>query len=201
MRKRAACIQTRNRVLLDGVSIDSYDRSWMRKQVGVVLQDVFLFADSIYNNITLWDTTIDEEAVIAAAKKIGVHKFIMSLPGGYDFNVKERGGMLSTGQRQLIAFLRAAIIQPKILVLDEATSSIDTHAEMLIQKATKEITKGKTSLVIAHRLATIQRADKIIVLDKGKIVEVGTHESLLRNEDGIYKNLYEVQFLEMAQPA
>ena len=189
------------RVLFDGVSIDSYDRSWMRKQVGVVLQDVFLFADSIYNNITLWDTTIDEEAVIAAAKKIGVHKFIMSLPGGYHFNVKERGGMLSTGQRQLIAFLRAAIIQPKILVLDEATSSIDTHAEMLIQKATKEITKGKTSLVIAHRLATIQRADKIIVLDKGEIVEVGTHESLLRNEDGIYKNLYEVQFLEMAQPA
>lgn len=189
------------RVLLDGVSIDAYDRSWMRKQVGVVLQDVFLFADSIYNNITLWDTTIDEEAVIAAAKKIGVHKFIMSLPGGYHFNVKERGGMLSTGQRQLIAFLRAAIIQPKILVLDEATSSIDTYAEMLIQKATKEITKGKTSLVIAHRLATIQRADKIIVLDKGKIVEVGTHESLLRNEDGIYKNLYEVQFLEMAQPA
>ena len=162
---------------------------------------MFLFADSIYNNITLWDTTIDEEAVIAAAKKIGVHKFIMSLPGGYHFNVKERGGMLSTGQRQLIAFLRAAIIQPKILVLDEATSSIDTYAEMLIQKATKEITKGKTSLVIAHRLATIQRADKIIVLDKGKIVEVGTHESLLRNEDGIYKNLYEVQFLEMAQPA
>lgn len=188
------------RVLLDGVSIDSYDRSWMRKQVGVVLQDVFLFADSIYNNITLWDTSIDEATVIAAAKKIGVHKFIMSLPGGYHFNVKERGGMLSTGQRQLIAFLRAAIIQPKILVLDEATSSIDTHAELLIQKATKEITKGKTSLVIAHRLATIQRADKIIVLDKGKIVEVGTHESLLKNEEGIYKNLYEVQFLEMAQP-
>lgn len=188
------------RVLLDGVSIDSYDRSWMRKQIGVVLQDVFLFADSIYNNITLWDTSIDEATVIAAAKKIGVHKFIMSLPGGYHFNVKERGGMLSTGQRQLIAFLRAAIIQPKILVLDEATSSIDTHAELLIQKATKEITKGKTSLVIAHRLATIQRADKIIVLDKGKIVEVGTHESLLKNEEGIYKNLYEVQFLEMAQP-
>ena len=136
------------RVLLDGVSIDSYDRSWMRKQIGVVLQDVFLFADSIYNNITLWDTSIDEATVIAAAKKIGVHKFIMSLPGGYHFNVKERGGMLSTGQRQLIAFLRAAIIQPKILVLDEATSSIDTHAELLIQKATKEITKGNLYQVI-----------------------------------------------------
>ena len=139
------------KVTLDGVSIEDYDRSWLRKQVGVVLQDVFLFADSIYNNITLWDTSICEEDVIAAAKKIGVHNFISSLPDGYHFNVKERGGMLSTGQRQLIAFLRAYIIQPKILVLDEATSSIDTHAEKLIQKATKEITKGKTSLVIAHK--------------------------------------------------
>ncbi len=182
-------------VTLDGVNIEDYDRSWLRKQIGVVLQDVFLFADSIYNNITLWDTSISEDDVITAAKKIGVHDFISSLPDGYHFNVKERGGMLSTGQRQLIAFLRAYIIQPKILVLDEATSSIDTHAEKLIQKATKEITKGKTSLVIAHRLATIQRADSIIVLDKGKIVESGTHSALLKIEGGYYKNLYEVQFI------
>ena len=183
-------------VTLDGVNIEDYDRSWLRKQIGVVLQDVFLFADSIYNNITLWDTSISEDDVIAAAKKIGVHDFISSLPDGYHFNVKERGGMLSTGQRQLIAFLRAYVIQPKILVLDEATSSIDTHAEKLIQKATKEITKGKTSLVIAHRLATIQRADSIIVLDKGKIVESGTHSALLKIEGGYYKNLYEVQFVK-----
>ncbi len=183
-------------VTLDGVNIKDYDRSWLRKQIGIVLQDVFLFADSIYNNITLWDTSISEDDVIAAAKKIGVHDFISSLPDGYHFNVKERGGMLSTGQRQLIAFLRAYVIQPKILVLDEATSSIDTHAEKLIQKATKEITKGKTSLVIAHRLATIQRADSIIVLDKGKIVESGTHSALLKIEGGYYKNLYEVQFVK-----
>ncbi|NCG04382.1 MAG: ATP-binding cassette domain-containing protein [Bacteroidetes bacterium] len=182
------------KVLLDGVSIEDYERSWLRKQIGVVLQDVFLFADSIYNNITLWDTSISEEEVVAAAKKIGVHSFISSLPDGYHFNVKERGGLLSTGQRQLIAFLRAYVIQPKILVLDEATSSIDTHAEKLIQKATKEVTKGKTSLVIAHRLATVQRADKIIVLDKGNIVEVGTHKELLNIDGGYYKNLYEVQF-------
>ena len=186
-------------VSLDGVPIQKYERAWMRKQVGVVLQDVFLFADSIYNNITLWDRSISEEDVIAAAKKIGVHGFISSLPDGYNFNVKERGGMLSTGQRQLIAFLRAYMIKPKILVLDEATSSIDTHAEQLIQKATKEITKGKTSLVIAHRLATVQQADKIIVLEKGLIVEVGTHKELLQKENGHYKNLYEVQFLSPVQ--
>ena len=183
-------------ITLDGLNIKDYDRSWLRKQIGVVLQDVFLFADSIYNNITLWDTSISEDDVIAAAKKIGVHNFISSLPDGYHFNVKERGGMLSTGQRQLIAFLRAYIIQPKILVLDEATSSIDTHAEKLIQRATKEITKGKTSLVIAHRLATIKRADSIIVLDKGKIVESGTHSALLKITGGYYKNLYEVQFIK-----
>ena len=182
------------KVLLDGISIEDYERSWLRKQIGVVLQDVFLFADSIYNNITLWDTSITEEEVIEAAKIIGVHNFISSLPDGYQFNVKERGGMLSTGQRQLVAFLRAYVMKPKILILDEATSSIDTHAEKLIQKATKEITRDKTSLVIAHRLATVQRADRIIVLDKGNIVEVGTHKELLAIDEGYYKNLYEVQF-------
>lgn len=186
-------------VFLDELVIEEYERSWLRNQIGVVLQDVFLFADSIYNNITLWNTMISEDDVIEAAKKIGVHDFISSLPGGYHFNVKERGGMLSTGQRQLIAFLRAYVSNPKILVLDEATSSIDTHAEKLIQKATKEITKGKTSLVIAHRLATVQRADKIIVLDKGKIVEEGTHKQLLNIQGGHYKNLYEVQFLAPSQ--
>ena len=187
-------------VLLDDVAVEDYERAWLRSQIGVVLQDVFLFADSIYNNITLWDTSISEATVVEAAKKIGVHTFISSLPDGYHFNVKERGGMLSTGQRQLIAFLRAYVSNPKILVLDEATSSIDTHAEKLIQKATKEITKGKTSLVIAHRLATVQRADKIIVLDKGIIVEEGTHKELLKIEGGYYKNLYEVQFLAPASP-
>ncbi len=187
------------KVMVDGIPIEDYERAWLRKQIGVVLQDVFLFADSIYNNITLWDASIKEEDVIAAAKKIGVHTFIASLPDGYHFNVKERGGMLSTGQRQLIAFLRAYIIQPKILILDEATSSIDTHAEKLIQRATEEVTKGKTSLVIAHRLATVQQADKIIVLDKGTIVEEGTHNELLAIEGGYYKNLYEVQFLNPVQ--
>lgn len=187
-------------VLLDDVAVEDYERAWLRSQIGVVLQDVFLFADSIYNNITLWDTSISEATVVEAAKKIGVHTFISSLPDGYHFNVKERGGMLSTGQRQLIAFLRAYVSNPKILVLDEATSSIDTHAEKLIQKATKEITKGKTSLVIAHRLATVHRANKIIVLDKGKIVEEGTHKELLKIEGGYYKNLYEVQFLAPASP-
>ncbi|MDA0780392.1 MAG: ABC transporter ATP-binding protein [Bacteroidetes bacterium] len=187
-------------ILLDDIAIQDYERSWLRKQIGVVLQDVFLFADSIYNNITLWDTSISEEEVIKAAKIIGVHRFISSLPDGYHFNVKERGGMLSSGQRQLIAFLRAYVIQPKVLILDEATSSIDTHAEKLIQKATNEITKGKTSLVIAHRLATVQRADKIIVLEKGNVVEMGTHKELLNIDGGYYKNLYEVQFLSPVQP-
>ena len=187
------------RIFLDEVVVEQYERSWLRNQIGVVLQDVFLFADSIHNNITLWDSSISEADVIRAAKKIGVHDFISSLPDGYHFNVKERGGMLSTGQRQLIAFLRAYVSNPKILVLDEATSSIDTHAEKLIQKATKEITKDKTSLVIAHRLATVQRADKIIVLDKGKIVEEGTHKQLLTIDGGYYKNLYEVQFIAPSQ--
>jgi subfamily B ATP-binding cassette protein MsbA len=156
----------------------------------------FLFADTILNNITLWDESITKAQVIDAAKRIGVHEFIMSLPGGYDYNVKERGIMLSSGQRQLIAFLRAYVSHPALLVLDEATSSIDTNSEELIQSAMNKITEGKTSVIIAHRLVTVQNADKIIVLDKGKIVETGTHEQLLQVKDGLYKKLYEVQFLK-----
>jgi ATP-binding cassette subfamily B multidrug efflux pump len=160
----------------------------------VVLQDVFLFSDSILNNITLKDENISLEDVIKAAKQIGIHDFIMTLPGGYQYNVKERGVMLSSGQRQLIAFLRAYVSQPSILILDEATSSVDSHAEQMIQYATETITKGRTSIVIAHRLATIKQADKIIVMDKGLIVEEGTHHELLDKPEGYYKNLYDKQF-------
>ena len=160
----------------------------------MVLQDVFLFSDSIYNNITLFDDTIENNEVIEAAKKIGIHDFIMSLPNGYNYDVKERGVMLSSGQRQLIAFLRAYISKPSILVLDEATSSIDTHSEELIQKATQTLTENRTSIIIAHRLATIIKADKIIVMDKGKIVESGTHKELLQIENGYYQKLYHAQF-------
>lgn len=181
-------------ILIDHVDTKSYQLSSLRSEIAVVLQDVFLFADTIFNNITLQDPTITEETVIAAAKKIGVHAFIESLPGSYQYNVKERGVMLSSGQRQLIAFLRAYVSNPSILVLDEATSSIDAHSEQLIQTATDIITKGRTSIVIAHRLATIKKADKIIVMDAGEIVEMGTHNELLQKENGYYRNLYEVQF-------
>ena len=159
-----------------------------------MLQDVFLFADTIFNNITLKDENISEEEVISAAKEIGVHDFISQLPKGYHYNVKERGAMLSSGQRQLISFLRAYVSKPRILILDEATSSIDSYSEQLIQEATDKITKGRTSIVIAHRLATIQNADMILVMDQGKIVEKGTHKELLEYTNGYYKNLYEVQF-------
>jgi len=183
-------------IYLDNQPISSYDLTFLRSQMAVVLQDVFLFADTILNNITLWDDTITKSQVIDAARRIGVHEFIMSLPGGYDYNVKERGIMLSSGQRQLIAFLRAYVGNPALLVLDEATSSVDTNSEELIQSAMKKITEGKTSVIIAHRLVTVQNADKIIVLDQGKIVETGTHEQLLKIKDGLYKNLYKVQFLK-----
>ncbi|QQX76909.1 MULTISPECIES: ABC transporter ATP-binding protein [Aequorivita] len=182
-------------ILIDGISLKDYKLASLRSQIAVVLQDVFLFADSILNNITLNNPNISEEEVIAAAKEIGVHKFIQSLPDGYHYNVKERGSMLSSGQRQLIAFLRAYVSKPSILVLDEATSSVDTYSEELIQTATDKITKGRTSIVIAHRLATIKKADKIIVMDAGKIVEEGTHKKLLKLEKGLYRNLYEVQFM------
>jgi ABC-type multidrug transport system fused ATPase/permease subunit len=181
-------------ICIDGQNINSYTLDSLRKQIAVVLQDVFLFADTIYNNITLNNPDISREEVIAAAKNIGVHSFIMNLPNGYDYNVKERGVMLSSGQRQLIAFLRAYVSNPSILILDEATSSIDTYSEELIQRATETITKGRTSIVIAHRLATIINADKIIVMDKGLIVEQGSHSQLLQREEGYYKRLYDSQF-------
>ena len=184
-------------ICIDGVDIKSLTLKSLRSQIAVVLQDVFLFADTILNNITLKDENISEETVIQAAKDIGIHDFISSLPNGYHYNVKERGAMLSSGQRQLISFLRAYVTNPSILVLDEATSSVDSYSEQLIQDATDKITKGRTSIVIAHRLATIQQADQIIVMDAGKIVEKGTHEELLKVENGYYRNLYEVQFLKV----
>lgn len=183
-------------ILIDGISIKDYTLPSLRSHIAVVLQDVFLFADTILNNITLGDETITEEMVIEAAKEIGVHEFITSLPEGYHYNVKERGTMLSSGQRQLIAFLRAYVSKPSILVLDEATSSVDSYSEEMIQNATDKITKGRTSIVIAHRLATIKKASQIIVMDNGKIVEKGTHKELLKKENGFYKNLYEVQFMK-----
>ena len=181
-------------IYIDNKNINSFTLESLRSQIGVVLQDVFLFADTILNNITLNNSAITKEEVIAAAKKIGVHEFIMSLPEGYDYNVKERGVMLSSGQRQLIAFLRAYVSNPSILILDEATSSIDTYSEELIQKATETITQGRTSIVIAHRLATILKADTIIVMDKGEIVESGSHSELISKENGYYKKLYDSQF-------
>lgn len=181
-------------IYIDNHNIENYTLDSLRKQIAVVLQDVFLFADTIFNNITLNNPAISYEQVLVAAKKIGVHEFIMSLPDGYNFDVKERGVMLSSGQRQLIAFLRAFVSNPSILILDEATSSIDTYSEELIQRATETITQGRTSIVIAHRLATIVNADKIVVMDKGLIVEQGTHLELINRESGYYKNLYDSQF-------
>ena len=181
-------------IYIDNHNVKEYSLSSIRKQIAVVLQDVFLFADTILNNITLNHPEISREQVVEAAKKIGVHDFIMSLPDNYDYNVKERGIMLSSGQRQLIAFLRAFVSNPSILILDEATSSIDTYSEELIQRATETITKDRTSIVIAHRLATIMNADTIIVMDKGLIVEKGTHQELITRTDGYYKKLYDSQF-------
>ena len=181
-------------ISVDGVLIKDYALASLRNEIAVVLQDVFLFSDTIYNNITLKDESITLEEVKAAAKNIGIHDFIMLLPQNYHYNVKERGVMLSSGQRQLIAFLRAYVSNPSILILDEATSSVDSHSEQMIQYATDTITKDRTSIVIAHRLATIKKADMIIVMDKGEIVEQGTHKELLKKQDGYYRNLYDKQF-------
>ena len=180
-------------ILIDGVSIKDYTLASLREQIGVVLQDVFLFADTIHNNISLNNPAISTQEIQKAANQIGVSKFIDSLPGKFQYNVKERGVMLSSGQRQLIAFLSAYVSNPGILILDEATSSVDSYSEQMIQTATDTITKDRTSIVIAHRLATIKKADKILVMDAGKIVESGTHKELLDLE-GYYRTLYKVQF-------
>lgn len=180
-------------IIIDDHNVRDYELGSLRNEIAVVLQDVFLFADSIQKNITLNKPGIDENNVVQAAKEIGVHNFIMSLPNAYDYNVKERGAMLSSGQRQLISFLRAYVTNPAVLVLDEATSSIDSYSEQLIQNATEKLTKGRTSIIIAHRLATIKNADKIIVMEQGKIVEMGSHNDLL-DSGGYYKKLYEAQF-------
>ncbi len=185
----------RGSIFIDGKEVRDYTLDSLRSNIGFVLQDVFLFSDSIYNNITLHDTSISLEQVIEASKIVGVHDFISGLPGGYDFNVRERGGMLSVGQRQLISFVRAYVQNPRILVLDEATASIDSESERMIQYATEQLTKGRTSIVIAHRLSTIRKADLIVVMDKGQIVEKGTHDELLE-QSGVYKRLFELQFAD-----
>lgn len=181
-------------ILIDKRNIKEMSIEFLRSQISLVTQNIFLFADSIYNNIVLHNKNITKEEVIVAAKKIGIHNFIMKLPGGYDYNVKERGVMLSEGQKQLISFLRAYVSNPSILILDEATSSIDSKTEKLIQYATSKIIENKTSIIIAHRLSTILNSDKIIVLDKGEIKEIGRHEDLLEIQDGYYKKLFELQF-------
>ena len=175
-------------------NINDYKLESLRGRIALVLQDVFLFADTILNNITLWDSSISFDSVVIAAKKIGIHDFILSLPEGYNYNVKERGVMLSQGQRQLISFLRAYIKNPSILILDEATSSIDSNSEELIQNATEKITENKTSIIIAHRLSTILNSDRIFVMNKGVLVENGTHKELILKKNGYYKGLYEIQF-------
>jgi len=180
-------------ILLGDHKLTEIELNYLRKNIAIVLQDVFLFSDTLFNNITLGDPAISKEQVIEASKAVGVHEFIERLPGGYDYQVGERGGVLSVGQRQLIAFIRAYVYNPHILILDEATSSVDNESEELIQRATEKLTKGRTSIVIAHRLSTIQTADKIVVLDKGEIMEQGTHHELLQN-DGYYKTLYDMQF-------
>ena len=179
-------------ILIDGISIANYNLNELRESVGVVLQDVFLFSDTILNNITLHNPSITEEQVIMAAKEIGIHEFISKLPNGYHYNVKERGAMLSAGQRQLVAFVRAYVYNPPIFVLDEATSSIDLETEKLIQKASLELAKNRTSIIIAHRLSTIHHATKIIVMEKGEIIEQGTTEALSNKVDGVYKKLLEL---------
>ncbi len=180
-------------ILIDGIELREFEIPSVRENISVVLQDVFLFSDTIANNISLNNPQISREQIIEASKIIGAHDFIMKLPGTYDFDVKERGGMLSVGQRQLIAFVRAYVYDPKILILDEATSSVDTESEKMIQYALDKITENRTSVIIAHRLSTIQKADQIIVLENGQIVESGSHQQLI-SKDGQYKKLFELQF-------
>ena len=183
-------------ILIDGKNIDDYSLETVRNKIGIILQDVFLFADTIFNNITLFNRDITLEDVENAAKELEIHDFISSLPGGYNFNVSERGATLSAGQKQLIAFLRVLVNNPDILILDEATSSIDSYSEDLIKNATKKITKDKTSIIIAHRLSTIESANKIIYMENGKILESGNHKELLGITNGKFKKLYEEQFID-----
>lgn len=186
-------------IKIDGTDIREYDLSAMRRRVALVLQDVFLFSGSVFENITMRDSALTREQVIAAAKMIGAHDFIMRLPGGYDYQVMERGATLSMGQRQLISFVRALVFDPDILILDEATSSIDPESESVIQFAIEKLIAKRTSIIIAHRLTTIRHADNILVLHKGEVQEYGPHEELLKNEEGHYRQLYEMQFLQMAE--
>ncbi len=180
-------------ILVDGNRIEDYQLDALRQHIALVPQDVFLFSDSIHNNISLKNPDISREQIVEASKIIGAHGFISQLPGQYDFDVKERGGMLSVGQRQLLSFIRAYVYNPSVLILDEATSSIDTESEILIQEATNKLTEGRTSVIIAHRLATIQNADRIYVMEAGKIIEEGTHQNLLQ-QDGHYAHLFKLQF-------
>ena len=180
-------------IKIDGTAIESYELLYLRSKIAVVLQDVFLFSGSVYENVTLRNNDIKKEQVIDAAKMIGIHDFIMQLPGGYDYNVMERGATLSLGQRQLLSFVRAILYNPSILILDEATSSVDTETEHLIQQAIERLIAGRTAIVIAHRLSTIRKANKILVLDKGEIKETGSHEELMA-AGGYYSQLYKMQF-------
>ena len=184
----------KGKILIDNIDLQEYELNSLRQQIGVVLQDVFLFSDTIEYNITLGDKRITREKVMEAAKLVGAHDFIERLPNGYDYNVMERGATLSVGQRQLISFVRALVHNPKVIVLDEATSSVDTETEEMIQNAIGKLMKGRTAIVIAHRLSTIQNASRILVLDKGEIKESGTHEELLEN-DGWYADLHNMQFV------
>ena len=181
-------------IKIDDTSIHEYKLSALRSQMSIVLQDVFLFAGSVYDNITLRNESITREKVMEASKAIGAHEFIMRLPGGYDYKVMERGATLSMGQRQLISFVRALVYDPAILILDEATSSIDTESEQVVQEAIEKLVKGRTSVVIAHRLSTIRHAHRIMVLDKGEMKEFGSHDELIARENGHYKRLYDMQF-------
>ena len=181
-------------ILIDNINAKDYSLTALRSYIGTVLQDVFLFSGSIYENISLKNPNITKVQVIEASKLVGAHNFIMELPDNYDYNVMERGATLSVGQRQLIAFIRVLVYDPQILILDEATSSVDTESEILIQNAIQKLVSGRTSIVIAHRLSTVQNADKIMVLDKGEIKEIGTHNELIQLENGYYKRLHEMQF-------
>ena len=180
-------------ITVDGIDITDFDLFYLRSKIAVVLQDVFLFSGSVYDNVTLRNSDIKKEQVVEAAQLIGIHDFILQLPGGYDYNVMERGATLSLGQRQLLSFVRALLYDPAILILDEATSSVDTESEQLIQHAIDRLIAGRTSIIIAHRLSTIRKANKIIVLDKGEIKEFGSHEALMLKK-GFYYQLHQMQF-------